>query len=122
MKRDFSLILKILEYFEEREEVSVVPRLQIEGFDDNVVAYHVRRMYEAGLLDAEAVTSSTTETRLINVFPFGLTWDVHEFFDSIRQKRVLNKLKERFGDAMTEVPFSVIKGLALAYVKGQFGL
>ena len=122
MKRDFTLILKILEYFEEREEISIVPKLQIEGYDDNVVAYHVRRMYEAGLLDAEAVTSSTTESRLINVLPFGLRWDGHEFLDSIRQKGVLNKLKERLGNALTEVPFSVIKALALAYVKEQFGL
>ena len=122
MKRDFTLILKILEYFEEREEISIVPKLQIEGYDDNVVAYHVRRMYEAGLLDAEAVTSSTTESRLINVLPFGLRWDGHEFLDSTRQKGVLNKLKERLGNALTEVPFSVIKALALAYVKEQFGL
>lgn len=122
MKRDFTLILKILEYFEERQEVSVVSKLHIKGYENSVVAYHVRRMYEAGLLDAEAITSSTTEDRLINVLPFGLTWEGHEFLDSIRQKGVLNKLKERFGNAITEVPFSVIKGLVLSYVKDLFGL
>ena len=122
MKRDFDLILEILVYFEQRDEVSVIQDLHIPEYDDRVVAYHVRRMYEAGLLDAETITSSTTENRLIDVLPFGLTWDGHEFLDSMRQHTVKTKIKERLGGAIIDVPFSVIKGLALAFSKEQAGL
>jgi hypothetical protein len=122
MKRDFELVVKILKHFEEREEISIVPELKISGYNDGVVAYHVRRMFEGGLLDAETVTSSSTETRLINVLPFGLTWEGHEFLDSVRQKSVIEKIKGRLGGGIVDVPFAVIKGLALAFVKDQAGL
>ncbi|WP_425311651.1 DUF2513 domain-containing protein [Marinagarivorans algicola] len=65
MKRNFDLIVKILEHFEQRDEVSVVKTLSLDDYEDKAVDYHLRRMYEGGLLDAETVTSSTTETRLI---------------------------------------------------------
>ena len=74
MKRDMELVIKILDILAEREDISVIQRMEVEGYDDHVVAYHLRRMYEAGLLDAEAIVSSTTESRLINVLPFGLSW------------------------------------------------
>jgi DNA-binding transcriptional ArsR family regulator len=122
MKRNLDLIVKILEYFEAREEVSVVAELSLDDFEDNAVAYHLRRMYEAGLLDAETVTSSTTETRLIRVLPFGLTWEGHEFLDSIRQSSVKAKIKERLGGTISDMPFSVVKGLALSFAKELAGL
>lgn len=58
MKRDMDLVIKILEYLEAREEISVIRELEIPGYDQGVVAYHVCRMYEGGLLDAEAWTSN----------------------------------------------------------------
>lgn len=122
MKRDMELVLKILEYMEQRKEISVIQRLQIPGYDDGVVAYHLRRMYEAGLLDAEAVTSSTTEARLINVLPFGLTWQGHEFLDSMRNKTVAKTVRERLGNTLSDVPFTLIRELALAVGRRQLGL
>ena len=71
MKRDMELIIRLLEFFEAREEFTVVLDLEIPDYDHNVVGYHLLRMYEGGLLDAETVGSSTTETRLIKVLPFG---------------------------------------------------
>lgn len=122
MKRNFDLIMDILKYFEERDEISAIKKLSLDGYDDNVVAYHVRIMYEAGFLDAEAITSKSTESRLIDVWPFGLTWEGHEFLDSIRQRSVLAKVKERLGGGLVDVPFAVIKGLAIAYAKDKVGL
>jgi len=122
MKRNLDLIIKILEYFEAREEISIVEKLTLDGFDDNTVAYHLRRMYEAGLLDAETVTSSTTETRIIRVLPFGLIWEGHEFLDLIRQSSVKAKIKERLGGTISDIPFSVVKDLALSFAKDLAGL
>jgi Hypothetical protein (DUF2513) len=122
MKRDIELVLKILEYLEKRDEVSVIKELEIPGHDPRVVAYHCRRMYEAGLLDAEAVVSSTTLTRLIDVLPFGLTWEGHEFLDAMRNDTVAKKVRSRLGGALANVPFTLIKELALAVGRSQLGL
>lgn len=122
MKRDMELVLRILEFLEERQGISVIENLQIPGCDDGVVAYHCRRMYEAGLLDAEAVTSTTTPTRLINVLPFGLTWEGHEFLDSMRDHTVAAKVRNRLGGSLADVPFTLIKELALAVGRSQLGL
>lgn len=122
MKRDMDLVLEILRYFEEREEVSVLQNLSLPGYEDRVVAYHLRRMYEGGLLDAETITSSTTETRLINVLPFGLTWEGHEFLDSMRSEGVLQQVKSRLGGALSEVPYTLLRELALSIGRAQLGL
>lgn len=122
MKRDMELVIKILDILAEREDISVIQRMEVEGYDDRVVAYHLRRMYEAGLLDAEAVVSSTTESRLINVLPFGLSWAGHEFHDSMKSKTVASQVKERLGGAIADVPFSLIKELALSLGRSQLGL
>ena len=75
--------------------------------------YHCRRMYEAGLLDAEAETSSTNNSRLITVYPFGLTWEGHEFLDAMRNKTVGAEVRKRLGGALADAPFTLIKELAL---------
>jgi hypothetical protein len=121
VKRDFELVFKILEHLEKRNDVSMLNDLLIEGYDETPVRYHLNRMYEAGLLDAETSVSSTTPKRLIRVYPFGLSWDGHEFLDSVRQRGVKDKLKTKLGGAIVDVPFSVLKGLALALTKDQLG-
>lgn len=116
------LVLRILEFLEDREEISLIEDLEIPGYDNRVVAYHCRRMFEAGLLDGEAVTSSTTQSRLINVLPFGLTWQGHEFLDSMANKTVATQVRERLGGTLADVPFTLIRELALGIGRSQLGL
>jgi hypothetical protein len=79
-------------------------------------------MYEAGLLDAEAIVSKTTPTRLVDVWPFGLTWEGHEFLDAMRNDTVANKVRSRLGGALANVPVTLIAELALAVARAQLGL
>lgn len=122
MQRNMELIIKILKHLEARNEITVIETLHLDGEDDRVVAYHLRRMFEAGLLDAESVVSSTTPTRIIRVLPFGLSWAGHEFLESIKNQTVFNKLKSRLGDSLSSVPFELIKELAISLGKEQLGL
>jgi hypothetical protein len=122
MKRDMELVLKILAHLDQRNETSVIEKLEMAGYDDGIVAYHLRRMYEAGFLDAEAVTSTTTQKRLIKVLPFGLTWEGHEFLDSMRNQTVAGKVRERLGNALSGVPFALLKELALTIGRSQLGI
>lgn len=122
VKRDMDLVLAILEFLEKRDEVTVIQKLEIPGHDDGVVAYHCRRMYEAGLLDAEAITSRTTPTRLVNVLPFGITWQGHEFLDAMRNRTVAARVRDRLGGTLANVPFTLIQELALRIGRDQVGL
>lgn len=63
-----------------------------------------------------------TETRLIDVWPFGLTWQGHEFLDAMRDKGVAEKVRQRLGDSLSQVPFTLIKELALSFFRQQLGL
>jgi pyruvate-formate lyase-activating enzyme len=38
MKRDMEVVLKILEFLNDRDEISIIETLSIPGYDDDVVA------------------------------------------------------------------------------------
>lgn len=122
MKRDMELVVKILEHLEERDDTSVIEDLSIPDYDDDVVAYQCHRMYEAGLLDAEVERSASTHSRLVKVYPFGLTWDGHEFLDAMRSKTVRAEVRKRLGGELVDAPFVLIKELALAIARANLGL
>ncbi len=125
MKRDMELVLKILKVLEEREDVSMIKDikdLELSDYDDRVVHHHLLRMYEAGLIDAEAETSSTTKTRLIRVYPFGLTWQGHEFLDAMKNQSVFSKVKEKLSGKLDDISFVLLKELALKFAREQLGL
>ena len=122
MKRDMNLIFKILEFFEARDDISIIQNMKIDDYNEQVIKYHLRLMYQANLLVAEEVVSSSTKTRIIEVFPFELSWEGHEFLISLRNKNVLNKIKERFGKSFSDVPFTILKEVALTLFRNEIGI
>ncbi|MCH8542420.1 MAG: DUF2513 domain-containing protein [Alcanivorax sp.] len=122
MKRDMELVIKILDHLERREEIGVIGKLQIDGYDDRVVAYHLRRMFEAGLLDAESTNSNTTPQRVITVYPFGLSWEGHEFLDAMHNETVAAQVRRKLGSTLSDVPFAIIRELALTLGRAHVGL
>ena len=125
MKRDMDLVIKILEYFEERKDMSPVKRFDdmIPSYDKDIVIYHVHRMHEAGLLNSEIMTYDNKPSgRLARVYPVGLTWQGHEFIDAMRGKGVAEKVRRKLGNSLSQVPFTLIKELALSYFSQQLGV
>lgn len=124
MKRDLDLVRDILRYFEERESISLIEHADLAaelGRDDlGVVAYHVRLLAQAGFLSCELV-KSTTSDRIINAWPFELTWDGHEFI-KLSRDQAWNDAKRRLGDGFANASFDVVKTLLLQYAKSQLGL
>ena len=84
--------------------------------------YHCNRMAEAGLIDVEKECSKSTPTRIIRVYPFGLTWEGHEFLEAMRRDTVRAKVRERLGGALSDAPFALIKELALKIMRDQLGV
>ena len=74
--------------------------------------YHLRLLYQAGLLNCETERSSSTSDRIIRVIPFDLTWEGHEFLAKIRSEGVWNRIRKLMAAKGASIPFSVINELA----------
>ena len=117
MKRDMELVRKILL---ETEEAANNPIewivLHIEGYDPACISYHVKIMQEAGLIDAENLTTlSHFEWQ-----PKSLTWEGHEFLDAVRHETVWAKTQEVVQSKSGAVSFEVLKELAIQTFKSTF--
>ncbi len=111
MKRNFDLVRKLLVYFEEKpgpEHVKIPP---IEGYDELTIKYHLVLLHDAGLLRCEPQTSSSSD-RVIEVLPFDLTWDGHEFLAKIRDDGLWRKTKDTILSKGGQLTFNTITSVA----------
>jgi hypothetical protein len=117
MKRNLDLIKSILEYFECKDDWNHEKDLEIENYDSKIVSYHIQIMYEAGLLNGEAVTSNTG--RIYDVIPFRLTWQGHEFLDNIKDKNRWKKIKQIVLTKGGNFSIEIVKNLAIKLAEHQ---
>lgn len=110
MKRDLELVKKILEYYEAKDTWRHDKELQIEGYSLDETQYNLQIMYEGGFINAEPI--STENGRLHGLLPFRLTWEGHEFLDSIRDKKVWSKIKSLAVAKGGQLSFELVKQFA----------
>jgi len=122
MKRDMDLIRKLLLYFEERASFAVERNPKIEGCDEREIGYQLLLMAQANLIVYEASRSSTNPERLIAVYPFGLSWEGHEFLDAARDDTMWKKAKDAVLNATGGLSLAVLKALLVHYAKKGLGL
>lgn len=123
MKRDMDLIRKILLAIEAHAEpYSWEVPIEIEGYSDKEVSYHIKLLLEAGLIEARGLKGTGVITWAIN----GLTWAGHEFLEASRDDSRWGKVKRLVIEKTGSLSFEVLKtGLiqAMAYpekvVEGQ---
>ena len=121
MKRDFDLVRKLLVYFEEKpgpEHVKIPP---IEDYDELTIKYHLVLLHDAGLLRCEPQTSSSSD-RMIEVLPFDLTWDGHEFLAKIRDDGLWQKTKDTILNKGGQLTINTITTVATLLMKKMIGL
>lgn len=122
MKRDMELVRKILFNLEDDEETFRWKPIIIDGFEVNTIAHHLKIMDEANLIEAKQTVS--TKDRHIWMAK-DLTWNGHEFLDSIRNDKVWNKTKKAIkskGFELGNVPIDILKECAKLQLKDLFGL
>lgn len=90
MKRDMEIIRTILLNAEDGKYGYGQP-IRLEGHSDQVCAYHVALMLDAGLVDGEVL--KTSECPYAAAMIHRLTSAGHDFCDGIRQDTIWNKAK-----------------------------
>lgn len=117
MKRDLELIRKILLFFDAKPGSECVETLEIPGYDELSIKYHLVLLNDAGFLRCEEI-KSTTSNRIIYVVPFDLTWGGHEFLDKIRDQYVWDEVKNKINEkGFVSASIDFVKKLADAAIK-----
>lgn len=109
MKRDWTAVKKILlrlEGFEGMEQY-LTPDMET-GFSPDIVDYHIRLLEDAGLIEAET-----------GLYPkaLRLTWQGHEFLDSIRDEKMWNRVIKTAKLRGLTLSFEVIKAMTTAIIR-----
>lgn len=116
MERDLDLSRSILFAIEKDEDATGhgFICLNIEGYTKEQVSYHVQLLDEAGLIEAEDLST-------LNSFqwePRRLTWHGHEFLDSARSDNLWSKAKEEM-ESIGSFSFQVLLQILLRLATQQ---
>ena len=108
MKLDKDLVREILLQIEASTTTTGWVELQLPGHSDEEVSYHVELLSEAGFLEAyDLTTLDGYEWR-----PKRLTYEGHEFLDTVRDPEIWRDTKEaakKIGSSSVEVLFEIGK-------------
>ena len=128
MKRDLELIRKLLLFFENREEVTVMnynkinneEELRIDDYNGGLIVDHITLLYEAGYLDGEPEKTKTG--RIIAVHPYRLTWDGHEFLEAMRNESIFRKAVSITKEKSLNLPLEIFKSLAQKLITNELNI
>ena len=114
MKRDMDLVRLILLEIEDKYRSTAIYDLAIDGYDTEMVAYHCKILYEAGLISDYKAQYADNE---IYVFGVGsLTWDGNDFLEKIRDDSQSKKVKETITKKGLPLVVDTIKSVANALI------
>lgn len=109
LKRDFELIRKILVKIEEYPHFGHITDFKIEGVDEDALNYHLLLLKEANYIKANLIELGSGKYILSSVQR--LTFDGHEFLDSLKNKELWNQFVEYLKGESKELgslPISVL--------------
>ena len=121
MKRDMDLVRAILLHIEQRDTGDKFGPVAIDGRDAESVAYHVRIMAQAGLLDHQREDRGLYESRP-DYTQIRMAWAGHEFLEAARDETQWQKAKAKVAGAAGGMVFGVLNALLVEYAKKQVGL
>ena len=117
MKRDMDLLRQILIVVRDHEDPSKPIELNIEGYTEDQIGYHVYLLSDAGLI---ATFSGATLSDMGSWIPQAATWHGHEFLDAVQNAGVWAKVKQTVKDKGGSIPFAVLQDLAVSTAKAYF--
>ncbi|OLF59651.1 hypothetical protein BTN33_07600 [Aeromonas veronii] len=124
MKRDWETVREILTKIEAMD--SSKNYLSLRDFDTDTseekyrISGHMKLLMDKGLV--EGTINSRVGIPVNDFSARALTWEGHEFLDTIRSDTVWNKTKETFADKGLDMTFETIKAVAAAAMTSMLGL
>lgn len=112
MRRDLDLCRALLLELEADPNLIGLKNYQVGSFTDEEISYHVKLLYEAGLIEARDVSAMNS----FKWHPLRLTWQGHEFLDAARDDTRWNMAKDIVKDKTGALSFEVIKDVLLKLV------
>jgi hypothetical protein len=119
MQRDMDLIREILLRLEAHPH-GFVPRLNIEGYTDEQIGFHVALMGQAGLVDAIPITSHADMSP--RAIPRSLRWEGYEFLAASKDEGTWRKGKAAVMSKAGMLGFELLKAVLTAEMRRQLGL
>ena len=115
MKRDMELIRQILQNAEALEFVNGQPckKYTAKSVEE---AYQIQLMLDAGLVEAEVMTTAGIPS---NAILRRITWAGHDFLDAVRADTNWNKIKKNVIKPGASFTFSLVAEYAKAEIKKQ---
>jgi len=111
MKRNWDTIREVLTHL---EEVTPDRSLQLSNFPSEraaEISYHMELLMEAGLVNGQM--SKILGTGPHNFLALRLTWQGHEFLDTIRSDTVWQKTQKSFTGSGISMTFDLVKSVAV---------
>ncbi len=124
MKRDMDLCREILLTIEESGE-TMIDHNQLEadlskrGYTQAQVGYHVKLLYQAGLVEAIDLSSMNNIDYFI---PKSITWQGHEFLENARNDTIWEKAKSIALEKVGGLTLSTLQPLLVKLTKQALGL
>lgn len=121
MKRDMDLVRRLLLYLEDTVDYRPLRSsdIAIGGYSDAQIGYHLGILADGGLIDV--IDTNSMDSKTFSCFVRGITWQGHEFLDSVRDDGVWSQTREKlqpFGSASLEI----VKSVAVACLTSRLGL
>ena len=111
MKRDWKLVREILLEVEKKDSPFPDRLLEIDGRTSYEIGYHVKLLYEGGMIDEVNDFGGQGDSGHLYA-PGGLTWEGHDFLDSIRHDSVWQKVLDQIAPVGEKVSIGVLKTIA----------
>ena len=123
MKRDMELVRQILLCVEDIGECNVGDVVgylrekdRLSNGERETVLEHCRIMAEGKLIHYSATRVAGPRRWVTS--PISLTWDGHEYIDSVRDSSIWEKVKKKIGyEKISQIPFNVISSVAQDAIK-----
>ncbi|MGD9826038.1 MAG: DUF2513 domain-containing protein [Desulfobacter sp.] len=111
MERNWDVIREILLKIEKQPMVKGSLTLSdFENKDPSIISYHVQIMLEAGLINGSMYGE------MVDIDGFSIermTWEGHEFLDTIRNDSVWSKVRKKFTETGISMTLDLVKTLAI---------
>lgn len=115
MKRDMDLARNILLKLEEYSEPNGSAEIKIENYTNEEVSYHIRLLFQAGLIEADNVT----DTGGFEWKAKSITWKGHEFLEAARNNSRWDNAKKYILEKGGGLTFDILKTVLVESIKSS---